>query len=108
MALVEQKTNSRQGQANFVLYPLAASQNAANCNSSGPPQSTCIFNDIAQGNTDVPGQVGFPAGPGYDLAPGLGSVNAANLVATLQNETFAATSTKLQLSPVNVTHRQSV
>jgi len=108
MALVDQKTNSRQGQANFVLYPLAASQNAANCNSSGPPQSTCIFNDITQGNSDVPGQVGFPAGPGYDLATGLGSVNAANLVANWQNVTFAATATTLLLSPVNITHGQSV
>src|SRR6266571_2512920 len=30
MALVLQKTNSRQGQADFVLYPLAASQNVTN------------------------------------------------------------------------------
>ena len=46
MALIAQKTNSRQGQANFVLYPLAAGQNAANCNASGPPQAQCLFNDI--------------------------------------------------------------
>jgi hypothetical protein len=108
MALVNQKTNSRQGQANFVLYPLAASQNAANCGSSGPPQSTCIFNDVTQGNSDVPGLKGFPAGPGYDLATGLGSVNAANLVANWQNVTFAATTTKLQLSSVSITHGQSL
>lgn len=108
MALVNQKTNSRQGQANFVLYPLAASQSAANCNSSGPPQSTCIFNDITQGNSDVPGQTGFPAQPGYDLATGLGSVNAANLVANWQNVTFASTTTQLQVSPVSITHGQSV
>lgn len=107
MALVNQKTNSRQGQANFVLYPLAAGQTAS-CNSSGPPQSTCIFNDITQGNSDVPGLTGFPAQPGYDLATGLGSVNAANLVANWQNVTFASTSTKLQLSPVSITHGQSV
>ena len=107
MALVNQKTNSRQGQANFVLYPLAASQNPANCNSSAP-LSTCIFNDITQGNSDVPGQTGFPAGPGYDLATGLGSVNAANLVNNWQNVTFASTTTKLQLSPLSITHGQSV
>jgi subtilase family serine protease len=108
MALVNQKTNSRQGQANFVLYPLAASQSAANCNSGGPPQSACIFNDVTQGNSDVPGLTGFPAGSGYDLATGLGSVNAANLVANWQNVTFASTTTKLQLSPVSITHGQSV
>src|SRR6202049_3877956 len=110
MALVNQKTNSRQGQANFVLYPLAASQNAANCNASGPPQSTCIFNDITQGNSNVPGQTGFPATQGYDLATGLGSVNAANLVANWKNITFASTKTTLQLSPspVHIAHGQSV
>ena len=110
MALVNQKTNSRQGQANFVLYPLAAGQNTASCNSSGPPQSTCIFNDVTLGNSDVPGQTGFPAGVGYDLATGLGSVNAANLVTNWRNITFASTKTTLQLSPspVSITHGQSV
>src|SRR5258706_1808778 len=108
MALVNQKTNSRQGQANFVLYPIAAGQNTSNCSASGPPQSTCIFNDITQGNTSVPGQAGFAAQPGYDLATGLGSVNAANLVASWQNITFASTKTTLQLSPIAITHGQSV
>jgi hypothetical protein len=114
MALVNQKTNSRQGQANFVLYPLAAVQNAgpnaANCISTAPPQSTCIFNDITQGNSNVPGQIGYPATPGYDLATGLGSVNAANLVANWKNITFASTKTTLQLSPspVSIVHGQSV
>jgi hypothetical protein len=114
MALVNQKTNSRQGQANFVLYPLAATQNAtsqsaANCNSSGPPQSTCIFNDITQGNNSVPGLSGSSAQPGYDLATGLGSVNAANLVNGWLNS-FAATKTTLVLSPspASITHGQSV
>ena len=114
MALVNQKTNSRQGQANFVLYPLAATQNAtsqsaANCNSSGPPLSTCIFNDITQGNNSVPGLSGSSAQPGYDLATGLGSVNAANLVNGWLNS-FAATKTTLALSPspVSITHGQSV
>jgi len=108
MALVNQKTNSRQGQANFVLYPLAASQKAANCNASDPPQSTCIFNDITQGISSVPGEAGFAAQPGYDLATGLGSVNAANLVASWENVTFASTNTNLQLSPVSITHGHSV
>ncbi len=108
MALIAQKTNSRQGQANFVLYPLAAGQNTANCNSSTPPQSQCIFNDITAGNNNVPGQIGNPASAGYDLATGWGSVNAANLAANWQNVTFRSTVTKLQLSSVNLTHGQSV
>jgi len=108
MALIAQKTNSRQGQANFVLYPLAAAQNPANCNSGAPPQSQCIFNDVTAGNNNVPGQTGNSATAGYDLATGWGSVNAANLAAGWQNQTFRTTITKLQLSSTNLTHGQSV
>src|SRR5271167_278409 len=108
LALIAQKTNSRQGQANFVLYPLAAAQNAANCSSTSPPQSQCIFNDITVGNNNVPGQTGFSATPGYDLATGWGSVNAANLAANWQNVTFRSTLTTLQLSSTNLTHGQPV
>jgi hypothetical protein len=108
MALIVQKTNSRQGQANFVLYPLAAGQNAANCNASAPPQSQCIFNDVTMGNNNVPGQTGFPATAGYDLATGWGSVNAANLAANWGNVTFRSTLTSLHLSPASLTHGQPV
>jgi trimeric autotransporter adhesin len=114
MALVDQKYGA-QGQANYVLYPLAA-------------QSSSPFNDVVNGTNSVPcnttavtdnldnltiepndciavsapqngydsrygyateGQVGFAgsphktsynAGTGYDLASGLGSVDAAKLV----------------------------
>jgi hypothetical protein len=108
LALIAQKTNSRQGQANFVLYPLAASQNAANCSSTSPPQSQCIFNDITVGNNNVPGQTGFSATPGYDLATGWGSVNVANLAANWKNVTFRPTLTTLQLSSTNLAHGQPV
>ena len=103
LALVDQKTNSRQGNANFVLYKLAAGENLANCNvNAGPfltsfPAPSCIFNDITadtntvpckQGSPDClrepPDQIGvlagFNSGVGYDLTTGLGSVNAENLV----------------------------
>ncbi len=108
MALIAQKTNSRQGQANFALYPLAAGQNSASCSSTSPPQSQCIFNDITAGNNNVPGQTGFSATPGYDLATGWGSVNATNLAANWQNVTFRSTVTMLQLSSSNLTHGQAV
>jgi len=108
MALINQKTNSRQGQANFVLYPLAAAQNPVNCNASAPPQPQCIFNDITVGNSNVPGQTGYAAGPGYDLATGWGSVNAANLASGWSNVTFRPTLTSLQLSSANLTHGQPV
>jgi subtilase family serine protease len=97
MALVNQKTNSRQGNANSVLYALAAQQSAGNCNSSSPA-TTCIFNDTTVGTISMPCTKGSPdcsttnpahpygvlsgynAGSGYDLATGLGSVNAFNLI----------------------------
>jgi hypothetical protein len=108
MALVNQKTGSRQGQANFVLYPLAAAQSATNCDASAGPQASCIFNDITQGNNNVPGQAGASAAPGYDLATGLGSANAANLVSNWANVTFRGSSANLQLSPTSITHGQPV
>ena len=101
MALVNQKTASRQGNANYILYKLAA-QSGASCTS--PVRSTgttCIFYDITTGpptpcRATTPGQpdcqlrisgpsgigilTGYNAAAGYDLATGLGSVNAANLV----------------------------
>lgn len=84
MAIINQKTGSRQGLANYILYALAAKANFATCNSSlraDPTASTtCIFNDTTAGNNNVPGQTGFSGVTGYDLATGLGSVDAANLV----------------------------
>ncbi len=84
MAIIDQQAGGRQGLANYVLYPLAAAENFGNCNSSARTNpatpSSCVFNDVTAGNNTVPGVAGFNAGTGYDLASGLGSVNAANLV----------------------------
>lgn len=90
IALVNQKTGSRQGQANYVLYRLAAQETLSQCNASvqSPlPATNCIFNDVTVGNNAVPGETGYgtssakyQSGTGYDLATGLGSVNVANLV----------------------------
>ena len=72
MALVVQKTGARQGNANPSFYRLAQAQY-----SSGGP---AVFHDVTTGNNTVPGVTGFSAGPGYDLATGLGSVDAVALV----------------------------
>jgi subtilase family serine protease len=111
----------RQGQANYVYYQLAANdQSTNNCNStaSNGPSSACIFNDIRGGNNGVPCLQGsvdcvvvgttsggviyelanFNAGAGYDLASGLGSVNAYNLVQQWNNATFRSTTTTLQVT----------
>lgn len=98
VALVEQVHGQFQGQANFVLYRLAAAQESSLCDSSqsvDPAATTpCALYDTTEGNNNVPLVPGFQAGPGYDLATGLGSVNAANLVQRwstgrkLETETF--------------------
>lgn len=84
MALLEQKNGTFQGLANYTLYQLAAAENLSKCNSSKLTDpfraTTCVFNDITAGDNSVPGQLGYSAGKGYDMATGLGSVNAANLV----------------------------
>ncbi len=123
MALVNQKTGQRQGNANFVLYKLAQQQFTAGtaCTSQAAPlpAAGCTFNDVITGTIAMPctkGSTdcttsngadkdgvlnGFAAGAGYDLATGLGSVNATNLVnnwATGQ-AAFTATTTTLSITP---------
>jgi hypothetical protein len=51
---------------------------------------------------------GYNSGTGYDLATGLGSVNAANLVNNWTNASFTASSTTLSLSPSTITHGSPV
>ena len=129
MALVNQKTESHQGNASIVLYKLASKQTGANCNSSAAtgPASSCIFNDVTSGTNAMPCTRGTPncttssladqygvlsgynARAGYDLATGLGSVNAANLVNNWSSVTFLASSTTLTVNgstsgPINIAH----
>ncbi len=56
---------------------------------------------------------GYDAKPGYDLATGLGSVNAFNLVQNWGQVTFNSTTTTLSLNnstigPISITHGTSV
>ena len=99
MALVVQNAKSAQGLANPMLYKLAASENLATCNSNTVTNvNSCIFYDTTSGlngqvcengtqdcvvnkSSDQLGVLsGYSTTKGYDLATGLGSVNAANLV----------------------------
>ena len=140
LTLVNQKqgANARQGNANYLLYQLAA-QPGASCNSSTTALtgSSCSFYDITKGNTSAPCfTIGYPncsylsttpnaypilvdpnnptnpawlATPGYDRATGLGSVNAYNLVNQWATATLAPTATTLTtLSPTNLAHGQAV
>jgi hypothetical protein len=112
MALVNQKYG-RQGQANYTLYPLAQQKPAA-------------FHDITVGsNSEVCGGVAdppicvlqwngiygtpqYPAGPGYDQASGLGSVDANALVNNWNSIAFKPTNTTLRLSSTSVAHGTAI
>lgn len=139
MALVNQKTGERQGNANYILYKLAA-QPGMSCtsDSTAVTKTSCTFYDITTSNNSVACQGGSPncsntsaglgvlvnpANPtqpawssnaGYDMAAGLGSVNAANLVKNWSSVTFAPTTTALALStspatnPITLAHGQPV
>jgi len=134
MALINQKYG-RQGQADFVLYPLAAQfpavfhdvtvgTNSVPCNfnttSAGAPPVNCIsvtnpitITDSTYG-TAIEGQLGTGTTPdynavaGYDLATGLGSVDASLLLTNWGNVHFASTSTTLTASSTTFTHGTSI
>jgi hypothetical protein len=100
MALINQKTGARQGNANPRFYQLSAAQ------ASGGPAP---FHLITSGNNSVPGLAGYAASaatPYYNLASGLGSVDGNvlinNWVATLANSATTIT------APANATFGQSV
>jgi subtilase family serine protease len=78
VALINQMTNSPQGNVNPVLYRIA--------NSNRP-----VFHDTLQSGNQVPcflgslncpssGFEGFAAAPGYDLTTGLGSIDVSKLL----------------------------
>src|SRR5262249_44975679 len=62
MALINQKTGQRQGNANFVLYQLYKNNPTKICASAASPASTCIFYDLTSGagNNSVQCQGGLP------------------------------------------------
>jgi Pro-kumamolisin, activation domain/Bacterial Ig-like domain (group 3) len=102
MALVEQQVGGPQGNPNYMLYELASQQygrlGTACQSSTVAAGNTCIFYDITSSSNKVPCEAGtadcnptnpndtfallpgWKAAPGFDLATGLGSVNAYNIV----------------------------
>ncbi len=94
------------GNINPVLYNLA--QN-----------TTGLFHDVTVGNNMVPcapgskgcatGLFGYEARPGYDLATGLGSVDAMNLVTNWTSlQPLTGTTMTLQANPVTLSASASV
>jgi len=108
LALIQQKTGGRLGQAAVELYDLYN-------NSHG----SAIFHDITEGNNSVPCDVGtancslntagyyfetsYDAGAGYDFTTGIGSVDVTSLVtywaaATSVTPTVTATPSKTSIA----------
>ncbi|MGO9968103.1 MAG: protease pro-enzyme activation domain-containing protein [Bryobacteraceae bacterium] len=92
------------GNINPQLYRLAQS-------------SPTGFHDIVSGNNIVPcaqgspdcgaGSFGYSAGPGYDQATGLGSIDANNLF-TLWNQAASGVTVRLNASPTRATLNQTI
>lgn len=89
-------TKAGLGNINPTLYRLA--RNAPS-----------VFHDIVSGNNNVPcsqgspacvdGQIGFRAGPGYDLATGIGTIDAQQLIGSW--DIGIATTTTLSADPAS-------
>ena len=126
LALVEEKNGAYQGQINYLLYQLAQSHSCNSSNQTNPTaQNSCVFYDVTTGNNSVPCLGGSPgcssqqtgingeltgnaAGTGYDLATGLGSVNATNLANLWNSVSLTTTQTTLQPSPTSFMHGTQV
>jgi hypothetical protein len=115
MALVDQKYGP-QGQANFVLYPLAAQfPSVFNPIDIGSNNEACSSFDVgleigcaADANDPYYSLQNYYANTGYDLASGLGSVDVGALLADWSKISFKATTTTLSLNPTTLTHGQTV
>ena len=130
MALVNQKYGP-QGQANYVLYPLAkqypavfhdviTGTNAVPCamNAVGIAPVDCIsvapalssmvtdptFGSATEGELGTGNMAEYNAVPGYDLASGLGSIDANQMVTDWANVKFDSTTTTLSVSPSSFMH----
>jgi subtilase family serine protease len=109
MALIAQKTGSKQGNPNPTLYSLAETEYGSGGNSGcvstlgNGVSSSCVFYDVAQGDMDInctgshscylpSGHYGvlststsayrpaYGTTTGWDFATGIGTVNVANLI----------------------------
>ncbi|HWZ51039.1 MAG TPA: Ig-like domain repeat protein [Granulicella sp.] len=137
IALVDQ-INGPQGQADFVLYPLAtqypsafhdvvSGTNSVPCNITpiaitgvASPNCIAVANPITGADpnlgTATEGQIGntttnvaeYNAGVGYDLATGLGTIDANVMVTNWNKVKFTTSTTTLTASPTTFTHGTAV
>jgi hypothetical protein len=134
LALAEQKQQAAGlGNVNYVLYKLGAAEYAkpstACASSNVAAGNSCIFYDITQGSNATPCLIftpdcntgnaieqlgiltGYDANQGYDLASGLGTINAYNLVENWNSasSTFLPTTTVISVTgPASVVYGQTL
>jgi len=115
MALINQKTGGRQGNANVILYQLAATpangvfhdvtvgSNSVACVAGSPYCSNT--SNTGYGYIGVPPTAFYAAYPGFDLATGWGSVDANNLVTQWSSIALSPTTTTLtNFNPSSFAH----
>ena len=133
MALVNQQYG-RQGQANYVLYPLATqfpaafndvtagtnsepcdiTDKTANCIAVSNPITVTVTDSNGNSSNITEGQIGtgttadYNATTGYDLATGLGSVDAYNLVTDWNKVSLKGTATTLVPSSTSFAHGTAI
>ena len=100
-ALLSQKTGTRLGNLNPLLYAVGRSQyGTADASASSPlAAGSPVFHDITTGNNAASGIAGYAAGPGYDAATGLGSVDAFALASALSAPAPSSTDFTLGANP---------
>ncbi len=116
LALARQMTGSRLGQADYLLYDMAKTSYST------------VFHDVTVGDNSVSCEItnggcsevaagyyfmnGYNAAAGYDMASGLGSVDASQMVIHWPSPGLIDSTSTLQLNgattPVSITHGQSV
>ncbi|WP_348261574.1 Ig-like domain repeat protein [Telmatobacter sp. DSM 110680] len=116
LALLEQKTGGRIGQADYALYDLAKNHYSS------------VFHDVQTGNNSVVCEnwapdcavngkgyyfiTGYNAGTGFDEASGLGSVDATQMLSNWAGAGLVGTSSSLTLNgstaPLSITHGNNV
>jgi subtilase family serine protease len=106
MAIVNQAYGP-QGQANYELYPLAAKMPTAFHDiQAGTNQMPCLAGSPNCTNGEL---TGYAATPGYDLATGLGSIDANVLVTNWNSRSNGtATTTTFTPSSTSFTHGTAV
>jgi subtilase family serine protease len=125
MALVNQQTNARQGNANTILYPMKAQfpsafhevtngTNTVPCeyaptvspNCIAPPSgNSVVLSGITEGQIGTGSTPSYNAKAGYNLATGLGTIDAYKLVTNWNSVKLTATTTTLNaLSPAQSTY----